>query len=89
VSERIRVRSVVSRFLEHSRIWYFHNGGRQEVYLGSAALMPRNLDRRVEVMAPLKDRSLRRRVGGILQQYLADTVKARGVASTPPGRSTS
>ncbi len=77
VSDRIRVRSVVGRFLEHSRVWYFRNGGRDEAYIGSADLMPRNLDRRVEVMAPVKDAGLRRRVLGILQQYLADNVNAR------------
>jgi polyphosphate kinase len=77
VSERIRVRSIVGRFLEHSRAWYFRNGGREDVYIGSADLMPRNFDRRVEVMAPVKDARLRREVFEILSAYLADTVKAR------------
>jgi polyphosphate kinase len=77
VSERIRVRSIVGRFLEHSRVWYFTNGGHEEAYIGSADLMPRNLDQRLEVMAPLKDAGLRRRVFDILQQYLADNVKSR------------
>ncbi len=77
VSERIRVRSIVGRFLEHSRAWYFRNGGNDEVYIGSADLMPRNLDRRVEVMVPLKDAGLRRRLFEILRLYLADNVKAR------------
>jgi polyphosphate kinase len=77
LSERIRVRSIVGRFLEHSRVWYFRNGGCDDVYIGSADLMPRNLDRRVEIMAPLKDAALRDRVFGILRQYLADNVKAR------------
>lgn len=76
VSDRIRVRSIVGRFLEHSRVWYFRNGGDEEVYVGSADLIPRNLDHRIEVMAPLKDAGLRRRVLGILQLYLADNVKA-------------
>ena len=77
VSERIRVRSIVGRFLEHSRVWYFRNGGRDDVYIGSADLMARNLDRRVEIMAPLKDAALRRHVFGALQECLADNVKAR------------
>jgi polyphosphate kinase len=77
VSDRIRVRSIVGRFLEHSRVWYRRNGGDEEVYIGSADLMPRNLDRRVEVMAPLKDTGLRRRLFEILRLYLADNVKAR------------
>jgi polyphosphate kinase len=77
VSERIRVRSIVGRFLEHSRAWYFRNSGNDEVYIGSADLMPRNLDRRVEVMVPLKDAGLRRRLFEILRLYLADNVKAR------------
>jgi polyphosphate kinase len=77
VSDRIRVRSIVGRFLEHSRVWYFRNGGHEEAYIGSADLMPRNLDRRIEVMAPVKDSGLRGRVVDILRTYLADNVKAR------------
>jgi polyphosphate kinase len=78
VSERIRVLSIVGRFLEHARIFYFRNGGAEEVYLGSADLMPRNLDHRVEVVFPLADPALRRQVrDGILAVELADTVKAR------------
>ena len=53
VSENIRVTSIVGRFLEHSRIFYFRNGGAEEIYLGSADLMPRNLNRRVEVLFPV------------------------------------
>ena len=52
VSENIRVTSILGRFLEHSRIYYFHNGGAEEVYLGSADMMPRNLIRRVEILVP-------------------------------------
>src|SRR5580700_8144449 len=78
VSSRIRVRSIVGRFLEHSRIFYFENGGHPEVYLGSADWMPRNLYERVEVIFPLKDSALRERVcTEILSSYLADTRKAR------------
>jgi polyphosphate kinase len=78
ISDRIRVRSIVGRFLEHSRIFYFENGGDPEVYLGSADWMPRNLHERVEVLFPLKNPLLRDRVAHeILAAYLADNVKAR------------
>ena len=78
ISERIRVRSIVGRFLEHSRIYYFQNGGDEEIYLGSADWMPRNLHERVEVVFPLRDALLRDRVKNeILAAYLADNVKAR------------
>src|SRR6201982_2573144 len=78
VSDRIRVRSIVGRFLEHSRIFYFANGGDEEVYLGSADWMPRNLYERVEVIFPIKDALLRERVRHeILQSYLADNLKSR------------
>jgi polyphosphate kinase len=78
VSDRIRVRSVVGRFLEHSRIFYFENGGEEEVYIGSADWMPRNLYERVEVLSPLRDPMLRERVRQeILEVYLADNLKAR------------
>jgi polyphosphate kinase len=78
ISDHIRVRSIVGRFLEHSRIYYFENGGEPEVYLGSADWMPRNLHERVEVLFPLKDPLLRDRVvHEILAVYLADNVKAR------------
>jgi polyphosphate kinase len=78
VSDNIRVRSVVGRFLEHSRIFYFANGGEEEVYIGSADWMPRNLYERVEVLVPLRDEMLRDRVRHeILDAYLADNRKAR------------
>jgi polyphosphate kinase len=78
VSERIRVRSIVGRFLEHSRIYYFQNGGQEEIYAGSADWMPRNLHERVEVVFPLRDPLLRDRVKNeILLAYLADNVKSR------------
>ena len=62
VSDTIRVTSIVGRFLEHSRIFYFRNGGEEEIYLGSADLMPRNLNRRVEMLFPVEDAELMRRV---------------------------
>jgi polyphosphate kinase len=78
LSDRIRVRSIVGRFLEHSRIYYFENGGEPEVYLGSADWMPRNLHERVEVLFPLKNPLLRDRVvHEILAALLADNVKSR------------
>ena len=78
ISNHIRVVSVVGRFLEHSRIFYFRNGGEEEVYLGSADLMPRNLDRRVEILFPVSlSRHVRHLRDDILGQYLADNVKAR------------
>jgi polyphosphate kinase len=81
-SKNIRVRSIVGRFLEHSRIYFFGNGGNEEVYVGSADLRPRNLDRRVEVLAPIGQSSLIRRLRDeILTLYLADNVKARELLS--------
>jgi polyphosphate kinase len=78
LSENIRVTSIVGRFLEHSRIYYFHNGGQEEIYLGSADLMTRNLDHRVEVLFPVEDgRLIRHLHDAVLATYLADNVKAR------------
>lgn len=78
VSETIRVRSVVGRFLEHSRIFYFGNGGDDELFLGSADLMPRNLNRRVEVLFPLESAPLKAQVrDDVLHLLLRDNVKAR------------
>jgi polyphosphate kinase len=78
LSERIRVRSIVGRFLEHSRIFCFANGGREEVYCGSADWMPRNLVERCEVMFPVTQADLHRRLRDeILAAYLADNTKAR------------
>ncbi|MEZ4512507.1 MAG: polyphosphate kinase 1 [Chloroflexota bacterium] len=77
VSENIRVISVLGRFLEHSRIYYFHNQGEPELYLGSADMMPRNIDRRVEVMFPIEDAGLREEIRErIMKIYLQDTAKA-------------
>jgi polyphosphate kinase len=78
ISENIRVRSIVGRFLEHSRIFYFQNGGEEEIYLGSADLMPRNINRRVEVLFPIQKAALKRQIKErVLAVYLADNVKAR------------
>src|SRR5215469_6954694 len=78
VSSRIRVRSIVGRFLEHSRIFYFENGGESEIYLGSADWMQRNLYERVEVLFPVKDPALKQRIiGEVLGAYLEDTRTAR------------
>jgi polyphosphate kinase len=78
VSENITVSAIVGRFLEHARIYYFHNGGNEEVFLGSADLMPRNLDRRVEVLFPVEDPGMRHAIiSDILPVQLADTVKTR------------
>jgi polyphosphate kinase len=78
ISEHIRVTSVVGRFLEHTRIYYFANGGQPEIYMGSADLMPRNLDRRVETIYPIEDDEIKARVvGEILAIQMADNVKAR------------
>jgi len=78
LSERIRVRSLVGRFLEHSRLFYFANGGDEEFYCGSADWMPRNLFERCEVVFPIRDPQIRTRIRDeILAAYLADNVKAR------------
>jgi polyphosphate kinase len=78
LSENIRVRSIVDRFLEHSRIFVFQNNGDPLVYLGSADLMPRNLHRRVEVVFPILDPELRQKIlGEIVPAYLADNAKSR------------
>jgi polyphosphate kinase len=72
VSDRIKVMSIVGRFLEHSRIFYFGNDGNEEIYFGSADWMPRNFDRRVEVVAPIENRDLHPRVCSLLETCLAD-----------------
>ena len=84
-SDHLRIRSIVGRFLEHSRAWYFRNGGDEEVFIGSADLRPRNFDRRVEVMVPLRDRALAARLRyEVLDLYLLDTLSARELL--PDGR---
>ncbi len=78
LSQTIKVRSIVGRFLEHSRIFYFANGGEEEVYIGSADWMTRNLNRRVEVVAPVLDAQLRKFLKDtVLAAYLRDNVQAR------------
>ena len=78
VSENISVRSVVDRFLEHSRIYYFENALQPEIFIGSADWMPRNFVRRIEVLFPIEDGNLRERVmSELLAITLADNVKAR------------
>lgn len=76
ISENIRVRSIVGNFLEHSRIFYFQNAGKEKIFLGSADWMPRNLERRVEIMFPIEDEPLMKEVLHILQLQLDDTLKA-------------
>lgn len=76
VSENIRVRSIVGNFLEHARIFYFENGGNSEVYMGSADWMPRNLERRVEILFPIEEEALKQKAIHILDCQLRDTVKS-------------
>ena len=92
ISDRITVRSIVGQFLEHSRIYYFENGGTPEVYMGSADLMERNLDRRVEVLCPISDPAMRQLLrDAVLEVLLSDTDRAwmlqtegSYVRATPP-----
>ena len=77
ISENIEVRSLVGNFLEHSRIYYFLNGGQEEVYLSSADWMPRNLDRRVEILFPVENEHLKQEVIHVLEIQLRDTLKAQ------------
>ncbi|MFN2150424.1 MAG: polyphosphate kinase 1 [Anaerolineales bacterium] len=78
ISENIRVISILGRFLEHSRIYYFYNDGEEEVFMGSADLMPRNLNRRIEVIFPVENQKIVRTIRDqILETYLTDNLKAR------------
>ncbi len=77
VSENITVKSIVGRFLEHCRIFYFKYNGQSRIYMGSADLMQRNLNRRVELVFPVEDVQIKRRVRGIIQHLLDDDVKSR------------
>ncbi len=82
LSETIRVTSIVGRFLEHTRIFYFHNGGQEEIYIGSADLMPRNLNWRVETVFPIEDPKILTMIrDDILNIYLQDTAQARELLS--------
>ncbi len=77
VSENITVRSIVGDFLEHSRIFYFYDGGREEIYMGSCDWMPRNLERRVEILFPVENAEIKKDLMDFLQLQLSDTLKAR------------
>ncbi|MDQ3181208.1 MAG: polyphosphate kinase 1 [Acidobacteriota bacterium] len=77
LSENIRVVSIVGRFLEHSRIFYFSNNGKEEIFIGSADWMHRNLDRRVEAITPIKDERIKQYIKEILSAYLKDNANAR------------
>ncbi|MGE5704671.1 MAG: RNA degradosome polyphosphate kinase [Clostridia bacterium] len=81
VSDNIRVRSIIDHFLEHSRVYYFANGGNPQVFLSSADWMTRNLDRRVELLFPIEQKNLAQRVIDILHVYLKDNTKARELDS--------
>ena len=76
ISENITVRSIVGNFLEHARIFYFYSNGSEEVYMGSADWMPRNLDKRVEIVFPVEDEKIKKEVMHILQIQMEDNVKA-------------
>jgi len=78
-SERITVRSIVDRYLEHARIWIFGNGGDELIYLSSADLMTRNIDRRVEVAFPIVDGRIRKEIRDIINIQLRDNTKAREI----------
>ena len=82
VSENIEVRSIVGKLLEHSRIFYFYNAGQEKIFMSSADLMPRNLDRRVELLFPVEDECNKVRVKNIINLYLSDTDKTRILHST-------
>ena len=82
MSENIRVRSVVGRFLEHARIYWFYNGGESRGYIGSADLMERNLERRIEVLTPIRDPELAKWMRErLLQRYLDDVARTRTMCS--------
>jgi polyphosphate kinase len=81
VSENIEVRSIIDRYLEHARVYCFRNGGHEEVYLSSADWMVRNLDRRLELLFPVKTGEHRRRLVAMMNAFFADNVKSRRLLS--------
>lgn len=83
ISDTITIRSIVGRYLEHSRIFYFYNDGNEDIYLSSADWMPRNLGRRVEIFFPIEDERIKERIKHILRKMLQDTIKAK--MKTPDG----
>ncbi len=82
-SENIEIHSIVDKFLEHSRIYWFHNNSAEKIYIGSADMMVRNLDRRVEVLTPIYDKKLQQELKDYFEIQFADTQKARYVNHTP------
>ena len=76
ISDNIKVESIIGTFLEHNRIYYFYNDGNEEYYIGSADWMPRNLDKRVEIITPVEDEDIKKRLKHILEVYMADNRKA-------------
>ncbi|PNR95336.1 polyphosphate kinase 1 [Petrotoga sp. 9PWA.NaAc.5.4] len=82
ISDNIKVRSIVGRYLEHSRIYYFENNGDPKLFISSADLMPRNLERRVETLIPIEQENLKQNLIDILQLYLKDNFKARELQPT-------
>jgi polyphosphate kinase len=91
LSDKINVTSVVDRYLEHSRIFYFHHGGDRRVFISSADMMARNLDRRIELLVPIEDDGCKRRLLDVLDFYFQDNVKAKRLmpdgsyVPVPPG----
>lgn len=77
VSDNIRVRSIVGRLLEHSRVYYFHQNGKEKTFLSSADMMTRNLNNRIEILFPILDKRVKGQVWDILELGLKDNVKAR------------
>ncbi|MFP7492472.1 RNA degradosome polyphosphate kinase [Terribacillus saccharophilus] len=77
ISENIRVRSIVGRYLEHTRIYYFHHNGEEKIHLSSADMMTRNMEKRVEILFPIYDGPIKRRIRGINEVMLQDNSKAR------------
>ena len=79
LSDNIQVTSIIDRFLEHARIYYFYHGGDRQVYLSSADMMPRNLDRRVELLVPILASDCKKKAIQLLELCLSDNVKARHI----------